>query len=130
MVLCGRNDGLRRRLDGLPGVTALGWRRDLPALLARSAALVDNAAGQTALQALALGVPVVAYRPLPGHGREGVRAMADLGLSHLAETSAELVAALQDAVSRPGEAAPASSTAAARLFPGSAATVLAELAGG
>ncbi|WP_037609980.1 MGDG synthase family glycosyltransferase [Streptacidiphilus rugosus] len=137
MVLCGRNERLRRRLDGLPGVTALGWQRDLPALLARSAALIDNAAGQTALQALALGVPVVAYRPLPGHGREGVRAMADLGLSRLARTPAELVAALQDAAlqdaarrtdrAEGGPAAPWS-TAAARLFPGTAAAVLAELA--
>ncbi|MCC9308368.1 galactosyldiacylglycerol synthase [Kitasatospora sp. RB6PN24] len=132
VVLCGRNDRLRRRLDGLPGVTALGWRRDLPALLAQSAALIDNAAGQTALQALALGVPVVGYRPLPGHGRDGVRAMADLGLSRLAESPADLLAALED-VLRQGhdgrvEQQPAPPTPTARLFPGSAASHLIELA--
>jgi UDP-N-acetylglucosamine:LPS N-acetylglucosamine transferase len=124
VVLCGHNERLRRSLDRLPGVTALGWQRDMPDLLSRSAALIDNAAGQTALQALALGVPVVAYRPLPGHGRDGVRAMAELGLTRLADSPADLLAALRDALRGPQAAAPA----AEPLFPGTAATVLAELA--
>ncbi|MBF9067213.1 galactosyldiacylglycerol synthase [Streptacidiphilus sp. NEAU-YB345] len=126
VVLCGRNERLRHRLRTLPGVTALGWQRDLPSLLAGATALVDNAAGQTALQALALGVPVVGYRPLPGHGRDGVRAMADLGLSRLADTPADLVSALDEARRAPQTAVPAREL----LFPGTAATVLADLADG
>ncbi|MYW47224.1 galactosyldiacylglycerol synthase, partial [Streptomyces sp. SID161] len=57
-------------------------------------ALVDNAAGQTAVQALASGLPVVGHRPLPGHGADGVRRMADLGLSALAPDGPALLAAL------------------------------------
>lgn len=53
---------------------------DMPELLHACAALVDNAAGQTAVQALAAGLPVVGHRPLPGHGAEGVRRMAALGV--------------------------------------------------
>jgi UDP-N-acetylglucosamine:LPS N-acetylglucosamine transferase len=124
VVLCGRNERLRRSLRRLPGITALGWQRDMPGLLAQSSALIDNAAGQTALQALALGLPVVAYRPLPGHGRDGVRAMADLGLTRLAVSPADLLTAIADAVHDPQTTAPYTG----RLFPGTAATVLADLA--
>ncbi|HWG26657.1 MAG TPA: UDP-N-acetylglucosamine--N-acetylglucosamine transferase [Actinospica sp.] len=94
VVLCGRDERLRRRLAEVPGTAALGWVDDMPGLLAASDALLDNAAGQTALQALAVGVPVVGWRPIPGHGVEGVRRMAELGLSDYATTEAELLAAL------------------------------------
>ncbi|MFI1164370.1 galactosyldiacylglycerol synthase [Streptomyces sp. NPDC020801] len=78
VVLCGRNERLRRTLSGIPGALVPGWVSDMPDLLHACAGLVDNAAGQTAVQALAAGVPVVGHRPLPGHGAEGVRRMAAL----------------------------------------------------
>ncbi|GAA0922467.1 MGDG synthase family glycosyltransferase [Streptomyces thermoalcalitolerans] len=91
VVLCGRNERLRRALSDVPGVLAPGWVSDMPDLLHACAALVDNAAGQTAVQALAAGLPVVGHRPLPGHGAEGVRRMAGLGLAdHAPDTSALL----------------------------------------
>ncbi|HEX4790618.1 MAG TPA: hypothetical protein VH372_19305 [Actinospica sp.] len=95
VVLCGRDERLRRRLAAVPGVTALGWVRDMPGLLAASAALIDNAAGQTALQALAVGVPVLGWRPIPGHGLDGVRRMAELGLSDHPADERELVSTLR-----------------------------------
>jgi hypothetical protein len=55
---------------------------------------VDNAAGQTAVQALAAGLPVIGYRPLPGHGVDGVRRMSGLGVSELVPDGAALPAAL------------------------------------
>ncbi|MEU0257414.1 galactosyldiacylglycerol synthase, partial [Streptomyces sp. NPDC006184] len=94
VVLCGRNDRLRARVSGEPAVLALDWVDDMPGLLAASYALVDNAAGQTAVQALAAGLPVVGHRPLPGHGADGVRRMAGLGLSELAPDGPALLAAL------------------------------------
>ncbi|WP_420710052.1 MGDG synthase family glycosyltransferase [Streptomyces sp. NRRL S-340] len=94
VVLCGRNERLRRALSGVPGVLAPGWVTDMPELLHACAALVDNAAGQTAVQALAAGLPVVGYRPLPGHGAEGVRTMAALGVSDLAGDETGLVRSL------------------------------------
>jgi UDP-N-acetylglucosamine:LPS N-acetylglucosamine transferase len=102
VVLCGRNEPLRRRLAGVPGCGALGWRDDLPDLMVTGHALVDNAAGLTAREALAAGVPVVGHRPIPGHGRAGVRAMAEAGLSVYAPDAAALLAAL-DRLGDPGE---------------------------
>ncbi|WP_377268133.1 galactosyldiacylglycerol synthase [Peterkaempfera sp. SMS 1(5)a] len=94
VVLCGRNERLRRRLARRSGAWALGWVTELPGLLASCAALVDNAAGQTAVQALAAGVPVVGYRPIPGHGAEGVRRMAEIGVTSHARDERELLGAL------------------------------------
>ncbi|MCH6159385.1 MGDG synthase family glycosyltransferase [Streptomyces marispadix] len=98
VVLCGRDERLRRRAAPLPGTLALGWVEDMAGLMASAHALVDNAAGQTAAQALAAGVPVVGYRPLPGHGAEGLRAMAAAGVAELARDGRELTAALGSAV--------------------------------
>ncbi|QKW31367.1 galactosyldiacylglycerol synthase [Streptomyces seoulensis] len=94
VVLCGRNERLRRALSAVPGVLTPGWVTDMPELLRACAALVDNAAGQTAVQALAASLPVVGYRPLPGHGAEGVRRMAALGVSDHAPDEAALLRCL------------------------------------
>ncbi|WP_411100337.1 MGDG synthase family glycosyltransferase [Streptomyces sp. x-45] len=95
VVLCGDNRRLRHTLSGTPGVLALGWVTDMPGLLHAARALIDNAAGQTAVQALAAGLPVVGHRPLPGHGADGVRRMAALGVSEVAEDATALLEALR-----------------------------------
>lgn len=94
VVLCGRNARMRERVARVPGVFALDWVDDMPGLLSAAYALVDNAAGQTAVQALAAGLPVIGYRPLPGHGLDGVREMAALGVSELAPDGPALLTAL------------------------------------
>ncbi|WP_436740007.1 MGDG synthase family glycosyltransferase [Streptomyces sp. BBFR102] len=95
VLLCGRDERLRRRAARVPGAVALGWTDDLAGLMGTARLLVDNAAGQTAAQALAAGVPVVAWRPLPGHGRDGARSMAAAGLSTYARDPDELLAAVR-----------------------------------
>ncbi|GHJ42541.1 galactosyldiacylglycerol synthase [Streptomyces sp. TS71-3] len=101
VVLCGDNERLRRELAREPGALPLGWVDDMPGLLGASRALIDNAAGQTSLEALAAGVPVIGYRPIPGHGVEGVRTMARLGLSDHAWDSWSMIRAL-DTLTPPG----------------------------
>jgi UDP-N-acetylglucosamine:LPS N-acetylglucosamine transferase len=95
VVLCGENERLRKELSAFPGAAGLGWVDDMPGLMGAADVLIDNAAGQTALQALAAGLPVVGYQPIPGHGAEGVRRMADLGLSDYACGPGQLLSALQ-----------------------------------
>ncbi|MCP9210270.1 MGDG synthase family glycosyltransferase [Streptomyces sp. NEAU-Y11] len=125
VVLCGRDERLRRGLARWPEVLALGWEPDMPGLLAASRALVDNAAGQTALEALATGVPVVGYRPIPGHGREGVRRMAALGLSDHATDSWDLLRLL-DVLTVPSGTRERRIAAGRELFADDAAARLAE----
>ncbi|WP_407675956.1 MGDG synthase family glycosyltransferase [Peterkaempfera bronchialis] len=124
VVLCGRNDRLRARLDRRPGVMACGWVADLPGLMGACGALVDNAAGQTAVQALAAGLPVVGYRPIPGHGLAGVRRMGEIGVAAYARDPWELVAALDAATA--GEGRERSIAAGRSLFAGDTAELVAE----
>jgi UDP-N-acetylglucosamine:LPS N-acetylglucosamine transferase len=95
VVLCGRNERLRRRLSRgarAGEVRALGWRDDLPDVMRASDVLVENAGGQTAMEALAIGLPVLTFRPLPGHGQDDARARFELGLSSFANDPNELLA--------------------------------------
>ncbi|WP_200172293.1 MGDG synthase family glycosyltransferase [Tomitella cavernea] len=101
VALCGRNARLHRRVAAVPGATALGWRDDMPALLAGAAVLVDNAGGSMCMEALAAGVPVVEYRPIAGHGVPVARALVEHGLVTAADDAASLVRAV-DALRPPG----------------------------
>ncbi|NMH98401.1 MGDG synthase family glycosyltransferase [Pseudonocardia acidicola] len=100
VVLCGRNERLRRRIAGVAGCVALGWRDDLPDLFAGSAVLVDQSGGGTCAEAFAAGLPVVVHRPLPGHGRLGVRALAEAGVVSMAPDGPALLEAV-DRLRRP-----------------------------
>lgn len=102
IVLCGGNERLRRRLERTGTCLAVGWRDDVPELMAAAYALVDNASGLTCKEALAAGVPVICHRPIPGHGRDGALALARAGLGEYARDTAELIAAL-DRLGSPAE---------------------------
>ncbi|MBO0845385.1 MAG: glycosyltransferase [Nocardioides sp.] len=94
VVACGANDALRERLHARPDVIALGWRDDLPAIIAASDCVVQNAGGFTSLEALASGTPVVTYRPIPGHGVSNALGLERAGLAPWARDAEELGRAL------------------------------------
>ena len=97
VVLCGTDARLRRRLSRIPGVVALGWRDDIPDLMAACDCIVQNAGGFTSLEALASGTPVVTYRPLPGHGVANSVNLEAAGLIPWARTPEELSVVLAGA---------------------------------
>jgi UDP-N-acetylglucosamine:LPS N-acetylglucosamine transferase len=127
VVLCGRNEHLRGALSRVPGALAVGWLEDLPGLMAASRVLIDNAAGQTALEALAAGLPVVGYRPIPGHGTEGVAEMAARGLTDYARDPWDLMQSL-DLLSASGPARERRITVGRSLFSADAIAPLETLA--
>ncbi|MFI9625989.1 galactosyldiacylglycerol synthase [Streptomyces sp. NPDC052042] len=127
VVLCGGDTRLLRSVARVPHTDALGWVDDVRGVMAATRALVDNAAGQTALEALAAGLPVVGHRPIPGHGEEGVRSMAALGLADHAPDPWALLRAL-DEVTAPGPARERRLSAARGLFRGAGVRPLEELA--
>ncbi len=94
VLLCGRNERLRTRAGDTPGVLGLGWRTDLPDLVAAADLLIDNAGGSTCLEAFAAGLPVIMHRPVPGHGGPVADALTAEGLLRRADTEAELRAAV------------------------------------
>lgn len=95
VVLCGRNDRLRKQLSAQPGVVALGWRDDVPELMAASDVLIHNAGGLSLTEALTAGLPAVTYRPIPGHGIANSEVLADAGLAPWPKDDAELVEAIR-----------------------------------
>lgn len=99
VVVCGGNDRLQETLRRQEGVIVLGFVDDMPELMAASDVYIDNAGGLTAMEALAAGLPVVFHRPLPGHGRANLDAMASAGWA--TDARGDLPAALE-ALEDPG----------------------------
>jgi UDP-N-acetylglucosamine:LPS N-acetylglucosamine transferase len=116
-TLCGSDRRLRARLEQRNLGIALGWTDRVPALLAAADVLVENAGGLTSLEAFAVGVPVITYRPIPGHGRDNVKGMLAAGVTTSPADEFELLAAL-DRLTTPGPSRDRQVAAAGALFCG------------
>jgi UDP-N-acetylglucosamine:LPS N-acetylglucosamine transferase len=127
VVVCGRNEELRRRMSRLPGVVAVGWVGDVPALLAAADVLVDNAGGMSSKEALGFGLPVVTFRPISGHGRDDAAALERLGLTDVVEDEQRLREVLQGLVADEARYKERASRGK-ELFVADAATVVARVA--
>lgn len=127
ITVCGHDERLRRRLeaDGL-GIV-IGWTDEMPRLMAAADALVENAGGLTSLEALAAGLPVVTYNPIPGHGRENAAAMARSGITCWPETVDGLLEVLAN-VTEPGADRDAVVSAGEAIFAGDAAADVIDVA--
>jgi processive 1,2-diacylglycerol beta-glucosyltransferase len=98
VVVCGRNDALRRRLRETGDAIALGWVDDMPSLLRAADVVVHNAGGLSSLEAMASGVPVVSYRCLPGHGAANAAVLEAALLSPWPQSRDELATVLERAL--------------------------------
>jgi diacylglycerol O-acyltransferase / wax synthase len=101
LVSTSRNPGLRQRLDRLAATHPRGgalrvvdWIDDPAAATRGCAAVVTNAGGATALEALACGRPLLLFDPIPGHGRANARVLVAAGLATSCPTPAALAAAV------------------------------------
>ncbi|HWD07563.1 MAG TPA: glycosyltransferase [Actinomycetota bacterium] len=122
VVLCGHSTWLREQISAWPRVLPLGWTDDIAGLLGAADVLVDNAGGQTCIEAIAAGLPVVLYRTLPGHGRLNAETLSRAGLATHALNEQELREAVFDAEPPPDPFAGARDPAAEVLaLAGSAA---------
>ena len=115
VTVCGSDHRLLRRLQRRGLDIVLGWTDRMPLLLAAADVVVENAGGLTSLEAFAAGVPIVTYRPIPGHGRDNVRGMVAAGVTTAPADDAELLAAL-DRLAVPGPARDRQVAAATALF--------------
>ncbi len=84
VVVCGSNRLLRWRISRLCARAArgkaLGWIDDMAGLMRAADVLVENAGGLSAMEAAASLLPIVSFRPIPGHGAANVEAMAEAGV--------------------------------------------------
>ena len=96
-VLTGHSARLASRLAGIERVRAVPWTPDVIGLLTAADVVVDNAGGTTCWEALAVGKPVVVYRPIAGHGRINADVLERAGLARSATTEADLLEAVRQA---------------------------------
>jgi processive 1,2-diacylglycerol beta-glucosyltransferase len=91
VVVTGRNDQLRRRIESARCAHVYGWVEHMDRLMLAADVVIENAGGLMAMEAMAVGTPVVSFQPIPGHGRENVARMDEVGVSRFARSEAELV---------------------------------------
>jgi UDP-N-acetylglucosamine:LPS N-acetylglucosamine transferase len=127
ITVCGRDEKLRAELESRGFGTVIGWTDEMPALMAASDALVENAGGLTCMEAFSVGLPVVTYRPIAGHGKDNAEMMARSGVNRYARNEHELHDVLRD-VTRPGPARDELVAAGRQLFTGDPTDDVAELA--
>ena len=96
VVVCARDTDLREALERRGRGTILGWTDNMPRLMAGCDVMVENAGGLTANEAFAVGLPVVTFLPIAGHGRDNAEGMSAIGVTRYARTADELQVALTD----------------------------------
>jgi len=96
VVVCGHNHQLRRILAGIPGIIALGWVQDMPALMRSSAIAVLNSGGLALAETAAIGLPVLYHRPLPGQGELNARVCRGGAGTPLTTDAVELAVGLME----------------------------------
>ncbi|MFL5818041.1 MAG: MGDG synthase family glycosyltransferase [Conexibacter sp.] len=106
VVMCGRNEPLRRRLavrfGAVQRVTLLGFTTEVPSLFAGADALIHSTAGLTVLEAWAVGCPTISYGWGRGHIRANNRAYARFGIADVARDRGALAVALRRALAHRG----------------------------
>lgn len=127
LVGCGHDERLRRRLARLacahPGrVEVRDWIDDPVAATRGCDAVVTNAGGATALEAVACARPLLLFAPIAGHGRANAEVLAAAGAGSICQTPAALTAALRAGPAVPGPfrrdgAADLAAVAALRVCP-------------
>jgi UDP-N-acetylglucosamine:LPS N-acetylglucosamine transferase len=127
ITVCGKDEKLRAELESHGLGTVIGWTDDMPSLMSAADALVENAGGLTCMEAFAVGLPVVTYLPIAGHGKDNAEMMARAGVNRYAHSAAELNTVLRS-VTRPGPDRDAMVAAGYALFVGDPADEVDELA--
>src|SRR5215212_3235065 len=99
VVVTGTNAGLRARLEERfasdENVWVMGWRDDIPVLMAAADCLIQNAGGMTCLEAIEMSLPILIFDPILGHGEFNAQVMEQTGSARWVHTAGELTTLLR-----------------------------------
>jgi UDP-N-acetylglucosamine:LPS N-acetylglucosamine transferase len=98
VVACATNTSARRRITRTGTGVALGWVHDMAALYRAVDVVIQSGGGMSSLEALACGLPVLSYRPLPGHGCASAAALQQAGWAPYVRHPGELADAITTAL--------------------------------
>ncbi|MGH7392978.1 MAG: MGDG synthase family glycosyltransferase [Candidatus Rokuibacteriota bacterium] len=104
LVVAGRDAALETRLGRLAAgspVRVVGHAANVRQLMAAADLLVTKAGGMTLAEAMAAGLPVVAYGSLPGQERRNERFASRCGVALVARSRRDLDRALERALTEP-----------------------------
>jgi UDP-N-acetylglucosamine:LPS N-acetylglucosamine transferase len=126
VTLCGTDRRLERKLTRQQLGTPVGWTDHVEDYVAAADVVIENAGGLTSLEAFAAGVPVISYRPIPGHGRDNVAVMARAGVTR---APADIDALLRevDALTSREDALEVATATTAPMFEGDPVSQILEL---
>ncbi len=100
VVVCGKNEKLReateKQFKDEPRVRVLGFVEQIKPLMEASLCMVTKAGGITLSEAIALQIPVIVYRPLPGQEKENAEYLANKGAVRIAGNLSELAALVDE----------------------------------
>jgi processive 1,2-diacylglycerol beta-glucosyltransferase len=108
VVVCGRNDRLRRELEPLAwalngALEVHGFVEDMHQLCADASVLVGKPGGVTVAEALCVGLPMVVYGAIPGQERANERLVVSAGAARSARSVREACAVAVELLSHPDE---------------------------
>lgn len=105
MVVAGRNEGLRRRLEArrwpIP-VIVTGFVRDLPRRMSASDAILTKAGPGTLSEALAVGLPILITGFVPGTEDGNIALVVEAGAARVTRDGSSIQAALEALFDRGG----------------------------
>jgi hypothetical protein len=101
VVVTGTNAGLKARLEerfaSEENVWVMGWRDDIPVLMTAADCLIQNAGGMTCLEPIEMGLPILIFDPILGHGEFNPQVMERAGSARWVHTAGELTTLLRSA---------------------------------
>lgn len=93
-LVCGRNEKLRARMSrlfaGESRVEVFGFVERIDRLMAQTSCIVTKAGGITLSEAIAVGLPVITYRPIPGQEWGNAQYWASKGRLTIADRIEEI----------------------------------------
>ncbi|GAC41998.1 MGDG synthase family glycosyltransferase [Paenibacillus popilliae] len=106
IVICGRNERLRRHLEEWAASSPLqirveGYVQPVHEYMAMSDLLITKPGGVTTTEAVVQRLPLLIYKPLPGQEMDNIRYLVRKGLACQAEIPEDLVSQLSSFASRP-----------------------------
>lgn len=99
IVVAGRNDGLKRRLEGIAWeipVKIYGFVKNMPELMGASDVIVTKAGPSTIGEAIASGLPIILSGAIPGQEEGNIAYVIDNGVGLFAEEPERVAGILSD----------------------------------
>ena len=105
VVVCGRNRALRQALEEQlgddPRMTILGYVERIQEWMAVSSCIVTKPGGLTLSEAIASGLPIFLYRPVPGQEYNNARYLENKGAAVICGSIGQLTNAIAERLEKP-----------------------------